>query len=579
MSHATLVRRCANLLFLSATVAVLLATTNLVQAQDAPEQRFNEHLQAGEFGVAQRMARQATEPAARDRLLAQVAAAQARAGARRAALGSLADLSDESARAAAAQQVRSAGATPFARGGAAMADFEPLIELLQTTVAPDSWDAVGGPGAIAEFAGGVMVDPNGLMKRTTIVATGLPLADLREAARHETAETGDVRRRSPLRKVSLTRLEKQLQLKWAAGESADDEMRALAGLRRVRYVFVYPETGDIVLAGPAGDWREDHEGRLVGADDGQPVLQLDDLLVTLRHAYGRQPKFGCSIEPRVANLARTKSFLETSASKPLRPGQRDQWLEQLRDNLGQQDIEVFGIDPRTHAARVLVEADYRMKLVGMGLENGTLGVASYLDMLIDAGKTPSDMSMLRWWFTLNQASLTTTQQRDAYSLSGSVVRVLSENELLDNLGQRTHTGKSDEFASRFARGFTAEFEKLAAKYPVYAELRNVFELSLIAALLRVEDLPGSVDWQMTHLLDESRCPVSLGVAPREVTTVVSHRAVDQRRFIAGASGGVSVQPSLLVTRDAIKPDTYGIMPAERNGSTPKSLPRDAWWWD
>lgn len=40
---------------------------------------------------------------------------------------------------------------PGGMGGGVMADFEPLIELIQTTIAPDTWDAVGGPGAVSEF--------------------------------------------------------------------------------------------------------------------------------------------------------------------------------------------------------------------------------------------------------------------------------------------------------------------------------------------------------------------------------------------------------------------------------------------
>ena len=40
-------------------------------------------------------------------------------------------------------------------------------------------------------------------------------------------------------------------------------MQTLAGLKRIKYILVYPETGDIVLAGPAGDWRRDVEGRFV----------------------------------------------------------------------------------------------------------------------------------------------------------------------------------------------------------------------------------------------------------------------------------------------------------------------------
>jgi len=37
-------------------------------------------------------------------------------------------------------------------GGAAMADFDTLIELITSTIAPDTWDEVGGPGAIESFA-------------------------------------------------------------------------------------------------------------------------------------------------------------------------------------------------------------------------------------------------------------------------------------------------------------------------------------------------------------------------------------------------------------------------------------------
>ena len=39
-----------------------------------------------------------------------------------------------------------------AGGGAAMADFQSLIELITSTVQPTTWDEVGGPGSIKEFA-------------------------------------------------------------------------------------------------------------------------------------------------------------------------------------------------------------------------------------------------------------------------------------------------------------------------------------------------------------------------------------------------------------------------------------------
>jgi hypothetical protein len=38
----------------------------------------------------------------------------------------------------------------------------------------------------------------------------------------------------------------------------------------------------LVLAGPAGDWRVDPNGRIVSADTGEAVVRLDDLLTLWR---------------------------------------------------------------------------------------------------------------------------------------------------------------------------------------------------------------------------------------------------------------------------------------------------------
>src|SRR5690606_38751103 len=121
----------------------------------------------------------------------------------------------------------------------------------------------------------------------------------------------------------------------------------------------------------------------------------------LRNAQQNQGRFGCSINPTQAGLAAAKTYQEETSKKPLHPRQRDAWLEGLRAAVGKQDIVIYGIDPDTRVARVLVEADYHMKRIGMGLEEGTGGVPAYLDMLPKpkAGEAMA-MDVLRWWFTL-----------------------------------------------------------------------------------------------------------------------------------------------------------------------------------
>ncbi|MCY2989063.1 MAG: DUF1598 domain-containing protein [Planctomycetota bacterium] len=542
--------------------------------------QFNAHLQAGEFGPALALARKVADPRARDRLLAAVAQAQVRGGARQAGLNALGEMSDDRNRSQALSDLSSQPAESWpARGGGAQADFDTLIDLIRSTVAPQSWDAVGGPGAIDRFPGGVYVDTAGLMKRLPLRDGGRDLASLRQRS-WESSGNRDVRSKAVLRKISLTRLEREVQLRRAFGKQPTAAMQMLAGLQRVKYVFVYPENGDVVIAGPAGEWKTDGEGRQVSVDGNVPVLHLDDFVVVLRNAKEHGGKFTCSITPRRENLAAAQAFLNESAKRPLKPEQRTTWLAQVRERVGKQLIEVEGLDPRTRVARIIVEADYRMKLVGMGLEEGVHGLTSYLDSIeVPAGSAPPPMSVLRWWFTMNYNALQATPTRNAFELQGQGVKVLSENEMLDERGERIHTGTADELNEQFAHGFTKHFAALAIKYPIYAELRNVFDLALVAGLCGAEDLPTQVNWHLTHFLDPQRYQVELGVAPTEVETVINHRVIRQKHIVAGVSGGVSADASPYLERAKLKTDDYGALEAEYVGSVPKDLPRDAWWWD
>lgn len=573
----------------AASIAAVLLSSFLflappVFAQQDLAARVADHLQAGEFGPARKLAEQANDAAARDRLLGDVAQAQAQGGARNAALDTLASMADDRYRGRAAEQISTQPIGGWgAGGGASMADFDTLIDLITSTIAPQTWDAVGGPGSIEGFPTGVYVDARGLMRRIDTDKNAADLAVLRNAALPpQAARPGnrDVRAKSVLRKVSLTRLEKQVQLRWAAGKRPDDAMLALAGIQKIQYVFVYPETGDLVIAGPAEGWRTGDEGRTVGIESGQPTLNLDDFVVVLRNAYEQGGAFTCSITPKRENLAATQAFLTESSKQPLKPGESNRWVRQIRDRMGTQLIEVKGIDPRTRAARVIVEADYRMKLVGMGLEEVVFGVKSYLETVPapKAGEA-TPMSVLRWWFTMNYEAIRATPDHAAFELRGQGVQVQSENEMLTARGDRVHTGQSDELNREFAHSFTKHFPALAKKYPIYAELRNVFDLALVAALIRAQDLAGQTNWHMAHFASPDRYAVSQLLAPAEVETVANHRVIGQKHIVAGVSGGVSVLTQPLVAADAIETDDYGALKAEHRGAKPANLPETAWWWD
>jgi hypothetical protein len=472
--------------------------------------------------------------------------------------------------------------TGTGRGGSQFADFDSLIDLIQSTVATETWaENGGGEAEMRPFPGGVLVDASGTLKLRSNIDSRDELVEKRGVVPSAvTAKGSDVRAVSALRYVSLPRLEREIALRQKAKRPLELSMLTLAGLRRVQYVFVYPESGDVVLAGPAGDWFVDENGRILSTDAQQPVVRLDDLLVLFRRgADAADSFFGCSINPRQEALAKTQTFLASSSEKPLEPGQRKTWLREIRDTVGKQDIEIFGVDPSSRVAAVLVEADYHMKLIGMGLADGVDGVESYLDAVKLAserdGSAPPAMSVLRWWFALHFDAIHASSANDAFELVGQGVRVMSENEMIAEQGRRVHTGQSDSLNSQFAESFTAHFAELAAKYPVYGELRNIFDLAVAVAIMQNNGLAERAKWQPGLFASADRLPLPNGAVPRQVDTVINHRLVNRTQIVAGVSGGVMVAPTD-VLRNATSVEVRTLQ--QRMGSTPIDGAA-AWWWD
>ena len=114
------------------------------------------------------------------------------------------------------------------QNGANKANFQPLTDLIQNTVATKSWIDNGGKGTISDFPTGVSVDPNGVLRPLMREARSGDLASLRAASKRSAGQD-DVHRSSPLRMISLTRLEKQIELNAALGLGVDEAMKYLAG--------------------------------------------------------------------------------------------------------------------------------------------------------------------------------------------------------------------------------------------------------------------------------------------------------------------------------------------------------------
>ena len=248
-----------------------------------------------------------------------------------------------------------------------------------------------GVGALAApFAAGVAVDASGVLSTKVFNdPTGQLGLERRRAAK--AALNPKVAASSKLRKVSLNRLEEAIKARLALGQKPTDEMLNLAGLTRIEYVFCIPETKDIVIAGPAEGWAPDLSGRICGIQTGRPIVELQDLIVALRAfpPSGKPtPLIGCSIDPTQEGLQREQDFAR--ANKPRSPADIDAFATGLRNALGLETVTINGVPDTTHFAQVLVEADYRMKLIGIGLEQPLVKIKNYVDRA-----NPNDISQER----------------------------------------------------------------------------------------------------------------------------------------------------------------------------------------
>ncbi len=424
---------------------------------------------------------------------------------------------------------------------------------------------------------GVAIDAAGVLEfRALDDPTGRLHAERVAAAK--ASLPADVAAPSELRKVSLVRLEQAIRKELDAGRQPDDAMRRLAGLQRLQYVFYLPESRDIVVAGPAEGWAPDAMGRPIGLTTARPVLELQDLIVALR-AYPpgsrNKPFIGCTIDPPQEGLARLREFQQTvpKVIPAARRAQTAAYVAQgMEQSLGLANVRVFTVSPQTHFAQVLIEADYRMKLIGIGREPPPVKMTTFVGAL----SAPRESVLARWWFTPNYDCVRVTLDRLAMELVGQGVQLLAEDKAVGPngaLGAGAPPGKASE---AFTTSFTEKYPEIAARSPVYAQMRNCIDLLVAAAFVRQQDFYGRAAWSATTFLDEAALPVQTLHTPKQAPCV-AHSFWKGNRLLTPAGGGVSIQADLALEDARLLPDQNGALAARRGEmATPAD---NRWWWD
>lgn len=361
-----------------------------------------------------------------------------------------------------------------------------------------------------------------------------------------------------LRKVSLKAIEQALRDNGRHTlDALPDELRYLAGIQRIQFVLLYPESNDIVIAGPGEGWKLDGKGNMVGVTTGRPVLNLEDLLVAFRTAEAaRQGQLSCSIDPTAEGRQRFEQLMKNQRTF------NAAIVPAIEKAFGDQAITVSGVPATSHFARVLVAADYKMKRIGMKLEPAPVkGLASYIDM----APARVDNMMPRWWMACNYEPLGRSDDGLAWEVRGTGVKVLTEDEFVDNAaGTVRGSGTTSGPAQKWSEQFTSKFDELAVKEPVFGDLRNIMDMCVIAALFNKEQLAVKAKCELPELTTSAgKTLLGEGNAPKKVPTQ-SSALKKGNNWIITASGGVSINsweaadksevlPTVGATREKAKP--------------------------
>jgi len=420
--------------------------------------------------------------------------------------------------------------------------------------------------------GGIFVDANGVVSRDFVMDVGAVSRRQLMAARASHRLPGDISAQSPMRCVSLNRLEKAIV---DADGIITEEMLYLAGIQRITHVFYFPDSKDIVIAGPAEGWFPGHEHMMIGVNTQQPVLELRHLITALR-AYAPDGErgiiVGCSIDPTQEGSVRLQQFQQRFNSSP--GGTHREFVRGVRESIGMQTVRIDGISGTTDAARMMVAADYRMKRIA--LEADPVPVRGMQTFLRNTEPNVSN-AVFRWYFMPDYDSVILTEDRTGMQLVGTGVKLVGENELLSATGERMVVGGLDPGSRAFTQSFTRLYPQIAQRALVFAQLRNWIDMLICAAHIQREDFYGKSGWSMELFGCEEKYRLETFPAPQQVEPVVGSRRIG-RTLVAPVGGGIVIEAELALDEEHARADTDNKIAVEQQRIA-LQLPEGVWWWD
>jgi hypothetical protein len=349
--------------------------------------------------------------------------------------------------------------------------------------------------------------------------------------------------KTELRYVSLPRIFADARAALEAGSELPPSVRHLGGLTRIDYILVYPEEHDLIIAGPAEEVDDGNPLQPRGKLTGRPIVQFDDLVTALRMTSAeRGQPFGCSIDMPPDSLVKSQEIYRTHGKGP-----RAKYVKALAEAIGPQAIRLFGTPEDGRTAFVCVAADYQLKRYVLKFDAVPVpGVGHPIDNSREA--------ISAFWFETMYEPLLESPDGNAFQIRGQRLQIKCGKLPFD-------TRDATASAKAFAKRITEKMPQLAQAAPIYADLQNLADLSLLVVLMRQEKLAAKAGWDLAWALDDQKCPVRKIPVPRETATLAN--------FSSGSvvAGGVQLSFNTVVAKDQREADGSGALAQVRMQGT------------
>ncbi|MEZ6145789.1 MAG: hypothetical protein R3B91_10315 [Planctomycetaceae bacterium] len=220
-----------------------------------------------------------------------------------------------------------------------------------------------------------------------------------------------------------------------------------------------------------------------------------------------------------------------------------------------------------------------MKLIGIGKLEPVASIPNYFDLLAQTNdQATGAIDALRWWLTMKYEQVLHSDDHNAFEIRGSSVLCQSENQFLNEQGEHVPTGKSEPTNRLFASNFTQHYDELAGVDPIFADMQNVFDLALVAALIRHEGLDNRIDWDRGAFASGGQYQPAHYATPLECDSVVNHRVYNGKDVVVQVAGGVQVDLMAIVTDETLNQPSPRLSGVAAQSKAPE-LPAGRWWWD